>query len=56
MKIDTKFEPYKLMTIINGGGDISFLIDHHLDDEILKALNKKIGTLSQNTPSMAHPQ
>ena len=40
MKIGTKFEQAKLMTIINGGGDISLLIDHHLDEEKLKAQKK----------------
>ena len=51
MRIGTNFEQSKLMSIINDGGDISLLIDHHLDDEKLKTLKKKIDPHYQNATS-----
>ena len=33
MRIGTNFEQSKLMALINDGGDVTLLIDHHLDNE-----------------------
>ena len=41
MRIGTNFEQTKLKALINDGGDVTLLIDHHLDNEKLKSLNKK---------------
>ena len=41
MRIGTNFEQTKLKALINDGGDVTLIIDHHLDNEKLKSLNKK---------------